>query len=49
VGEAAIVRDCRGIGRMEVMFKVGITDYIVSGSCGGGRDSVGGKEGRGGK
>jgi hypothetical protein len=31
VGEGAIVRDCRRIGRMEVMCKVGKIHYLVSG------------------
>jgi hypothetical protein len=31
VGEGAIVRDCRGIGRIGVMCKVGIIDCSVSG------------------
>jgi hypothetical protein len=40
-GVGAIVRDCRGIGRMGIMCKVGIVDYSVSGECGGGRSSEG--------
>jgi hypothetical protein len=35
VGENTIVRDCRVIGRMQVMCKVGIIDYSVSGEYGG--------------
>jgi hypothetical protein len=30
VWEGAVVSDCRGIGRLEVMCKVGIIDYLVS-------------------
>jgi hypothetical protein len=41
VGEGAVVEDCRGIGRMGVMCKVGITDYSVSAEFGRGRDSGG--------
>jgi hypothetical protein len=37
VGEGAIVRDCRGIGRMGIMCKVDIVDYSVSSECRGGR------------
>jgi hypothetical protein len=37
VGEGAIVRDGRWIGRMGVTCKVGITDYSVSGECERGR------------
>jgi hypothetical protein len=44
VGEGAIVRDCRRIGRMWVTCKVGIIDYSVSGEYGGGRGS--GQKGR---
>jgi hypothetical protein len=44
VGEGAIVRDCRGIGRMRIICEVGITNYLVSGECGGSKDSVGGKQ-----
>jgi hypothetical protein len=29
--EGAIVKDCRGIGRMGVRRKIGITDYSVNG------------------
>jgi hypothetical protein len=39
VRETAIVRDCRGIGRMGIMCKVSIIDYSVSCEFGGGRDS----------
>jgi hypothetical protein len=39
VGEGAIVKDCRGIGRMGVMYKVDIIDYLCV-------VSVGVKEGR---
>jgi hypothetical protein len=37
VGEVAIVSDCRGIGRMGVMCKVGRVYYSWSGECEGGR------------
>jgi hypothetical protein len=39
VGEGAIFRDCRGIGRMGVICKVCIVGYSASGECGGGRGS----------
>jgi hypothetical protein len=45
VGHSAFVRDCRGIGQMEVMCRVGIVDYSVSGGCGGSGGS--GVKGRG--
>jgi hypothetical protein len=38
VEEGAIIRDCRGIGRMRVMCEVVIIGYSVSGECGGGKD-----------
>jgi hypothetical protein len=41
-----LFHNCKGIGKMGVMNKVGITDYSVSGACGGIRCS-GGKVGRG--
>jgi hypothetical protein len=39
VGEDTCFRDCRGIGWMGVMCRVGTADYSVSGECGGGRGS----------
>jgi hypothetical protein len=30
IGENPIVRDCRGVGRMGVICKVGIIDYSLS-------------------
>jgi hypothetical protein len=44
VEEDAIIRDCRRIETMGVMYKVGIIDYLVSGFCGGDR-KMRGKEG----
>jgi hypothetical protein len=49
VGKGAIVRDCREVGRMVVMCKVGTIDYSVSGECGGGRDSRGKVKGQRGR
>jgi hypothetical protein len=46
--EDAIVRDCRGIERMAVMYNVGIIHYSVNVLRGGHRDSKGkGRERRG--
>jgi hypothetical protein len=45
-GEGTVVRNCREIGRMRVIYKVGIIDYWLSGYCRGGRDSGGGRRGR---
>jgi hypothetical protein len=39
VGEAVIVRDCGGIGRMGVTSKISIIDNSVSGEFGGSGDS----------
>jgi hypothetical protein len=39
VGKGVVVRNCRGIGRMGVICKVGILDYSVSNYYGGDRDS----------
>jgi hypothetical protein len=36
-GESAFVRNCRGIGQMGVMCRVGIVDYSGCGRCEGGR------------
>jgi hypothetical protein len=41
VGEGIIVRDCRRIGRIDVMCNISLIDYSVNGECGGGRDSEG--------
>jgi hypothetical protein len=49
VRECAVVRDCRRIGWMGVMWKVGIIYYSVSGYCGGDRDNVGGRRMRRGR
>jgi hypothetical protein len=38
VVESAFVRDCRGIGQMVAMCRLGKAAYSVSGGCGGGRD-----------
>jgi hypothetical protein len=43
VGEGVIVRDCRRIGRMRIMPKVGIVYYPVSGKHGSGKGSGGEK------
>jgi hypothetical protein len=45
VEEAAIVRDCKGIERMGVMYVDGIIDYLVSG-LGRGHGDSGKKEGQ---
>jgi hypothetical protein len=44
VGESAIVRYCRGKGRVGVTCKVGIIDYSVSSEYGGGRKCGGERE-----
>jgi hypothetical protein len=44
VGEGAIVRDCRGIGKMGVTCNVGTIEHAVSGEFGGGGNS--GEKGR---
>jgi hypothetical protein len=41
MGEGAIVRNCRQIGRMGKICKVGVIDYLVSSFCRGDRESVG--------
>jgi hypothetical protein len=41
VGETAVVRNCRGIRKMEIICKVGIIDYLVSSYCRRGRDRRG--------
>jgi hypothetical protein len=46
MAESTIVKDCRGIGRMVVICKVGIIDYLVSYWCGGSRDGGGKGKGR---
>jgi hypothetical protein len=33
VGEGAIIRNHRGIGRMGIMYKIGMIDYSVTGYC----------------
>jgi hypothetical protein len=40
VREGAFVRDCRGIGQMEVLCRVGIVDCSVSGECGSGKGNM---------
>jgi hypothetical protein len=42
----AIMKECRGIRKMEIMYKVGIVKYSVSGECGGTKDIEGKGRGR---
>jgi hypothetical protein len=45
VGKDAIIRDCRGIGRMGIVCKVGIIDHSVRSDCEGVRGCGGKGEG----